>query len=229
MRSKEQSVCALTPEADAATSQAENLLGEWRALLQQVGSPEISTHSFVALWPGIEASLRDFLENYLSHLLLAHELPAIVQAFGYARRGEWRELVAQDIRLQETLPPSAFADASRRVGRLQLARLGPLRDERTVQRYGAAVQSGQAQGWHTMLYGLTLAVYSLPLRQGLLHYAQETLSSLAMAAGRAGNVAEAEITEIVAPLSARIPQAIALALQGEDLVSQVSRDAGTAG
>jgi len=30
-------------------------------------------------------------------------------------------------------------------------------------------------------------------------------------------------------LLARIPQAVALALQGEDLISQVSTDAGTAG
>ena len=30
-----------------------------------------------------------------------------------------------------------------------------------------------------MVYGLTLALYSLPLRQGLLHYSQETLTTLA--------------------------------------------------
>ena len=42
----------------------------------------------------------------------------------------------------------------------------PLRDQRLVQRYLTAVEQGEAQGWHTLVYGLTLAVYSLPLRQG---------------------------------------------------------------
>ena len=49
----------------------------------------------------------------------------------------------------------------------------PLRDERVVQRYLAAVESGEAHGWHTLVYGLTLVVYSLPLRQGLLGYAHQ--------------------------------------------------------
>lgn len=228
----ERSVCALSPQAGAAPSPAENLLGEWRALLQQIGSPDVSTESSTGFWPidlNALSSLHDFLENYLNELLFKLELPAIVEACGYARRGKWRELLAQDLRWQDMGQPKPFADASRRIGRLQLARLGPLRDERTAQRYLAAVQSGQAHGWHTMVYGLTLAVYSLPLRQGLLHYAQETLSALASAAGRAGNVAEAELAEILTPLLARIPQAVALALQGEDLISQVSTDAGTDG
>jgi hypothetical protein len=99
------------------------------------------------------------------------------------------------------MPAAVSAGCNWRVSR-------PLRDERTAQRYLAAVQSGQAHGWHTMVYGVTLAVYSLPLRQGLLHYAQETLSALASAAGRAGNVAEAELAEILTPLLARIPQAV---------------------
>jgi hypothetical protein len=43
-----------------------------------------------------------------------------------------------------------------------------------VQRYLHAVESDQADGWHTLVYGLTMAVYSLPLRQGLLGYAHQT-------------------------------------------------------
>ena len=77
-----------------------------------------------------------------------------------------------------------FASASQRVGRAQLQKLRPLRDERMVQRYLAAVEGGQAHGWHTLVYGMTLVLYSLPLRQGLLGYAQQTTRGFIHAAAR---------------------------------------------
>lgn len=155
-----------------ARSHAANLPGEWHAMLQQIGSPDLSEF---AVGPRNAFSGEGFLETYLSRLLLPVELPAIAEACGHAMRGELRELIDQDHRLSEKIGP--FASPSRQTGRLQLARLRPLRDDRLVQRYLAAVEFGQANGWHTIVYGLTLALYSLPLRQGLLHYAQETLAS----------------------------------------------------
>ena len=75
-----------------------------------------------------------------------------------------------------------FAGASRRVGQGQLQKLRPLRDQRFVQRYLAAVDAGEAQGWHTLVFGLTLAVYSLPLRQGLFSYAHQATRGFLYAA-----------------------------------------------
>jgi urease accessory protein UreF len=232
MRPDEQSTCAAAPEADAARSQAENLLGEWRALLRQVGSPEFSPDSATPFWvTDMDAppALRHFLEDYLNRLLLPCELPAIVAAFGRARRGEWRELLAQDLGMEEAMRPTPFAEPSRRMGRLQLTRLRPLRDERTVQRYLAAVESGQAHGWHTVVYGLTLAVYSLPLRQGLLFYSQETLSALAAAAGRSKSFGELELAEMLSSLLARVPAAVEAVLQRGESVSRVSMAVETDG
>jgi urease accessory protein UreF len=226
MSLNEQSPRAAAPEADAARSQAENLLGDWRALLQRVGSPEFSANSGVPFWTtALETlpALNDFLEDYLDRVLLPCELPAIVEAYGYARRGEWRELLAQDTRLTEAMQPTPFAEPSRRMGCLQLARLRPLRDERTVQRYLAAVESGQARGWHTMVYGVTLAVYSLPLRQGLLHYSQETLSAFAEVAGRFREFSESELAEMLSRLLARVRAAVETIFQRGDLVSPVSK------
>jgi len=54
----------------------------------------------------------------------------------------------------------------RRVGQSQLKRFRSLRDHRLVQRYLKAVGEGRAHGWHTLVYGITLSVYSLPLIQG---------------------------------------------------------------
>jgi urease accessory protein len=226
MSLSEQNLCAAAPEANAARSQAENLLGDWRALLQQVGSPEFSANSGVPFWATALETIPDlnhFLEDYLNRVLLPCELPAIVDAYGYARRGEWRELLAQDSRLTEGMQPTPFAEPSQRMGRLQLARLRPLRDERTVQRYLGAVESGQAHGWHTMVYGVTLAVYSLPLRQGLLHYSQQTLSAFAEAAGRFRNFGELELAEMLSSLLARVPAAIEAILQRGELVSSTSK------
>ena len=85
-----------------------------------------------------------------------------------------------------------FAAASRLVGHTQLQRLRPLRDQRLVQRYLAAVELNEANGWHTLVYGVTLAVYSLPLRQGLFGYAQQTTRGFIQAAARPLKLAEAE-------------------------------------
>ncbi len=156
----------------------------------------------------------EFLEAYLSAILLPLELPAIAAACGHALRGELRELVVQDQRLEAALRLTPFAGPSRQIGRMQLARMRPLRDDRTVRRYLAAVESGQAHGWHTIVYGLTLAVYSLPLRQGLLHYAQETLAGLAGAAGGGAGGAPSEWSRAVESLMERVPAAVEASLAG---------------
>jgi hypothetical protein len=199
--------------SDAARSEAANLLGEFSALLQQIGSPIGCVASFIpaaGLTAGELPARQDFLEAYLEEILLPLELPAIVEACGHARRGELRELIAQDQRLDARLRQTPFAGPSRQVGRRQLSRMRPLRDDRTVQRYLAAVESGRACGWHTLVYGLTLAVYSLPLRQGLLFYARETLAALAGAA----DGAESQLARVLDDLMERVPAAVAASLAG---------------
>jgi urease accessory protein UreF len=231
MRPNEESA-RVAPGSEATLRQAENLLGDLCALFRQVGSPEVSTDPTVASWTATVDSLpalNRFLEDYVNRLLLPMELPAIVTASGHARRGEWRDLLAQDLRLAEAMRPTPFAEPSRRMGRMQLLRLRPLRDERTVQRYLAAVESGQAHGWHTMVYGVTLAVYSLPLRQALLYYLQETISALASAAGRSKNFGELELAQMLSGLLERVPAAVEVALLSAESVSRFSKDVETDG
>jgi urease accessory protein UreF len=208
MRTTEKSVRQAAPGSPLAGSEAESLLGEFRALLRQVGSPSFATDPFWSAALDAPPALGQFLEDYLVRLLLPCELPAIVAACGHARRGELRELLAQDQRLAAPLLPTPFAAPSRRMGWLQLARLRPLRDDRFVQRYLAAVESGQAHGWHTIVFGVTLAVFSLPLRQGLLYYSQETLSALASAAGRSNSFSPSQLDDMLAGLLARVPEAV---------------------
>lgn len=191
-------------------------LGDAHPLVEQLGSADglASLHRLadvlrarpVASLPAV----REFLLAYRERVLLPHELPAIRTAFDHASRNEVRELIAFDQRLTGEPVLQDFAGASRRVGRGQLQKLRPLRDERMVQRYLIAVESGEAHGWHTLVYGLTLVVYSLPLRQGLHAYAQQTTRGFIQAAARPLQLTEAQCRALFDELCAGLPAAVDL-------------------
>lgn len=162
-----------------ATDPAE-WLGQWHPLAAQLGSADglVALASLTAALnlPPISdlASLRGFIEAYHERVLRPVEIPAILRAFNHAAGFELRELIAFDQELGACPELQPLAAASRRVGRMHLESLRPLRDDRFVRRYLAAVEEGRANGWHTLVYGLTLSVYSLPLRPGLFSYAGQT-------------------------------------------------------
>lgn len=161
------------------------------------------------------AALREFLQAYRDRILLPHELPAIQTAFTHASRNEVRELIAFDQQLASEPMLREFANASHRIGRDQLTKLRPLRDERMVQRYLTAVESGQAHGWHTLVYGMTLVLYSLPLRQGLLGYAHQTTRGFIHAAARGLTLKESECRDLFDELCEGIvvkPDAVVMTL-----------------
>ncbi|HVV00174.1 MAG TPA: urease accessory UreF family protein, partial [Verrucomicrobiae bacterium] len=127
---------------------------------------------------------------------------------GHALRTEVRELIALDQQLIDEPSLLNFSAASRRVGQAQIQKLRPLRDSRVVQRYLNAVEAGQAHGWHTLVYGLTLAVYSLPLRQGLLGYAHQMTRSFIYNAARFLRLSEQQCRELFNELSAGLALAV---------------------
>ncbi|SRR5581483_10813423 len=180
-----------------ARFEALEMLGDLHPLLEQLGSTEglvtLAGASESLSVPRVDSvpALRRFLQNYHSRILKPLELPAIRSAFFHATRGELRELVELDVEISQEPLLRNFAQASRRVGQAQLQRLRPLRDQRLLQRYLACVDEGRAHGWHTLVYGVTLAVYSLPLRQGLLGYAQQTTSGFIRSASDGHNFSEA--------------------------------------
>lgn len=203
----------LWPQPELTFDPAE-WLGDAHPLVAQLGLAEglISVHSLARLLTPRPItnlySLRLFLERYHETLLLRHELPAIRDAYRLAAQQHHRELIALDRRLAGETALREFAAPSRRVGQQQLRRLRPLRDERTVQRYLEAVETGRAEGWHTVVYGLTLVVYSLPLRQGLLGYAHQITRGFIHAAARSMDVTEAECRELFEGLCASLPEAV---------------------
>ena len=201
-------------QSQLALSDAAEWLGDWHPLAEQLGSTEglvtlTSVSASLRLAPvHNQPSLRRFVSDYQSRILLPFELTAIQRAHSHATRHEVRELIAFDRSLAGEQLLQAFASASRRVGQSQLRKLRPLRDQRVVQRYLDAVDGGQASGWHTLVYGLTLAVYSLPLRQGLLGYAHQTTRGFIYSAARMLNLSERQCRTLFETLCADLPAAI---------------------
>jgi urease accessory protein UreF len=204
----------MVKQPQVAISDAAEWLGDWHPLTEQLGSADGlvtlgSVSSLLRLTPVRDlASLRAFLFQYQDQILRPLELPAIEAAHGHTARMELRELIELDQRLVDEPLLSNFALASRRVGQSQLRKLRPLRDQRMVQRYLQAVDSGEASAWHTLVYGLTLEVYSLPLRQGLLGYAQQTTRGFIYAASAPLQLSECHCRELFDDLCAGLPDAI---------------------
>ena len=204
---------SMWPQPELAYDPAE-WLGDAHPLVEQLGSAD-GLASLDALAGSLRArpvtslpALRDFLHCYHERILLPQELPAIQTAFARASRNELRELIALDQQLFDEPGLADFTNASRRIGQAQLQKLRPLKDERLVQRYLRAVESGEAQAWHTLVYGLTLVVYSLPLRQGLLGYAHQTTRGFIHAAARSLSFSEADCRNLFDRLCAPLPGAV---------------------
>ena len=204
----------MVKQSQTALSDPAEWLGDWHPLAEQLGSADGlvtlgSVSALLRLGPVQNvSSLRRFLLDYQRRILFPVELPAIESAHGHAVRNETRELVALDRRLADESLLQQLAAASRRVGQYQLQKLRPLRDQRLVQRYLQAVEAGHAHGWHTLVYGVTLAIYSLPLRQGLLGYAHQTTRGFIYSAARSLQLSERQCRHLFDGLCVDLPEAV---------------------
>jgi len=209
----------MVKQTQVALNDAAEWLGDWHPLAEQLGSADGlialgSVSALLRLGPVDDLpSLRRFLQEYQAQILLPLELPAIESAHGHATANELRELVALDQKLALEGMLQNFAPASSRVGQWQLQKLRPLRDQRLVQRYLQAVEGGEAHGWHTLVYGVTLAIYSLPLRQGLLGYAHQTTRGFIYSAARSLELSEHDCRELFDELCAPLPAALEVLLR----------------
>ena len=153
-------------------------------------------------------ALAGFLARYQSEILVPIELPAILRAHGHAQRNEGRELIAFDGELARDARLKDFAGASRRVGRSQIRRLRPVKHSRVLERYLAASDEGLVHSWHTLVFGLTLGLYSLPLRQGLVHYAEKTIGGFVAAVQLRRGLKASVCDEVLHRALAEVPAAV---------------------
>ena len=209
----------MVKQTQLALNDAAEWLGDWHPLAEQLGSTDglltLSSVSSELRLPPVHdaASLEQALRRYQTQILVPIEFPAIRAAHGHAARNELRELVALDQQLQQHPILRRFASASRRVGQGQLQKLRPLRDQRMVRRYLHAVEIGLAHGWHTLVYGLTLEIYSLALRQGLLGYAHQTTRGFIYSAARMLRLSERQCRHLFDNLCADLPPAVEVLLR----------------
>ena len=220
----------MTSQTNIAPPDLAPLLGDPHPLLAQMGgagelpSPALATVGVQLQRVRLLPALRSFLEAYQAELLILVELPAILRAHTHTVRHEPRELIALDQQLARAPKLKEFAAASCHVGQRQISRLRALRDHRVVQRYLAAVEHGDAHGWHTVVYGLSLGVFSLPLRQGLVGYARHTLGGFIESAVGPLALTADQCRELYENAGAGVPEAVQALLQpaGQNVLSLVS-------
>jgi urease accessory protein UreF len=206
--------------AHPASRESVESLGEFHPLLAQLGSADglfaLGAASASLRFPRLDSPvmLAAFLHAYCRQVLLPLDLPTIERAYRHASRHEIRELIALDREMARAGLFRDFAAASRRAGRSHLQRLRPLRGERVAQRYLQAVEDGAAEGWHTVVYGLTLALYSLPVRQGLINYARQTLHGFISVAARPLRLSHDQATELLEELCHCLPEQLEALLAG---------------
>jgi urease accessory protein UreF len=201
-------------QSQTALREPAEWLGDCHPLVEQLGSAdgllapgEVSASLQISPVRDVP-SLRRFLKAYQTNLLLPFELPAIQRAFDHACRHEIRELIELDRQLAAEPALKPFSEPSRRIGRTELQRLRPLKDERIVRRYLEAIEREEAHAWHTLVYGLTLALYSIPLRQGLLSYGFQTTRGFVYSAAKSLQLSERTCRELVEERCADLAESV---------------------
>lgn len=159
------------------------IAGDPGALLSRLGAPK-ETGVEAPLVAGVPkgrraihtvADLKEFLCLYRDQVLLGIEVPAILRAARHTELFEPRELIALDQELSANPLLNEWSESSWFIGRSQLRQLSGFKDNRLLQRYSEAVKTDRAKGWHMVVFGVTLATYSLPHRPALRQYALDTL------------------------------------------------------
>ncbi len=197
---------AIRSDPDAA-----GFLGDVRSLVAQVGRPDGEASAPLPLASSrvdTVPALRAFLTSYREDVFVAEEWPVIVRSHALAGAGQARELIALDREWSARARRQEFSESSFRVGQRQLGKLRPFKDQRVVQRYLAAIEAGEAHGWHPLAYGVVLAVFNLPLRQGLVNYAVQTLGGFVDAAVHSHRLPEGECAAVLDEVCAALPNGL---------------------
>lgn len=187
---------------------------ETRALSERLGSAEELTTLSPAAYSHHLAkvsslpALREFLLHYRDEVLGPLEFQHIHQAAECGSRNHLKELLALDKELARDPKLKDFRTASHHVGKRQLNRMRLMKDLRVLQRYRDLVNEGKAHGWHTLVYGLVLSTYSIPSRQGLLHYGRQTVRGFVDSAARPLELSEVTCRDLRDEISLSLPPLI---------------------
>ena len=149
--------------------------------------------------------LRLFLDRYERDILRPIELPAVLSAYWFANRGQFRELLELDAGLSANASLMPFAEASLSVGREHLRLLKPMYDQRMVQRFRKCVIGGEARGWNPVVFGIFLSIHSVPVREGLVQFGTQLWSGFVNGAQKSCRLPDGECTELLGEYLDRLP------------------------
>ena len=149
--------------------------------------------------------LRLFLDRYERDILRPIELPAVLSAYWFANRGQFRELLELDVGLSANASLMPFAEASLAVGREHLRLLKPMYDQRMVQRFRKCVVAGEARGWNPVVFGIFLSIHSVPVREGLVQFGTQLWSGFVNGAQKSCRLPDGECTELLGEYLDRLP------------------------
>lgn len=158
-------------------------------------------------------SLRQFLIEYRDRLMVPIELPTIIEASLMVERGEFRELMGLDQSLAKKPEMRVFSESSQWIGQCHAKTMRGMKDHRTVWRYSDAIRAKKAFGWHTVVYGVVLAAFSIPVRQGIVNYCERVINGFADSAATRLNLGAEDIElvklQTTAEMSSFIDRAVA--------------------
>ena len=149
--------------------------------------------------------LRLFLDRYERDILRPIELPAVLSAYWFANRGQFRELLELDAELSANTSLMPFAAASLAVGREHLRLLKPRYDQRMGQRFRKCVGAGEARGWNPIVFGIFLSIHSVPVREGMVQFGTQLWSGFINSAQKSCHLSDAECTELLREYLDRLP------------------------
>ncbi len=212
---------------DRSQASWQGFLGDLSQLagrLGESGEESLPERSGGILFDGEEivdsVSLVRFLEDYRVRFIIPIELPTIIEASRCVINGEFRELMALDHELSKDSTLKGFSEASRWVGQCHARPMRGMRDHRVVWRYCDAIRLGAANGWHSVVYGVVLAAFSIPLRQGLVNYCERIVGGFVESAATKLDIAGSDAIVLQERLMEQLVNDIDASV-GLDLSSQL--------
>ena len=86
-------------------------------------------------------------------------------------------------------------------------------DADTLQSTGTAPHLKRSlKLWHLIVYGIALAAFNLPLRQGLIHYAERTIARWAGAAIEPSRITASDQERILNVVLGKLPASLSRAM-----------------
>jgi len=113
------------------------------------------------------------LQSEIWNLILEQELDFVFKAYKFSKLGYFRDIKNLDTSYKKVVQDQEFLEISTKAATQQLLILSPLKDHKVITQYIQQVKQGGCSGIQAITYGILFEIYSIPLREALLFYADQ--------------------------------------------------------